>query len=352
MPLAPFEIFHPWWGGGFYGGFRNGLYGNHTTIVNNINVANVYRNARVAGGVTGVNAGEFGRSARFTSLNQNQIQQAGLVHGVLPVSPDRSSLRMSDRSVSGSFPQTRAQGFASRMQAPRVDHVSFEQQQRGMQQISRSNFNEGSRAGAGNFGGAGEAGISAAMGRPVGSAPIARVRVAEFPVAQLPVAQLPVAMVGPALASRFMVPTLAGRRHRQHLDLLRDRSSGSRTLGRKARRRDRTMRLVRILETAAASRSGSVHPSCSSARRVMKRRAITKRPGAPVAVVERAAHRVADPAGAVEAVTRAADTEVTAKFESFLPSARSRPSRRIRAFFLLGIAVPMLKLEFERDPEW
>jgi len=158
VPLAPFEIFHPWWGGGFYGGFRNGFYGNHTTIVNNINVANVYRNARVAGGVTGVNAGEFGRSARFTSLNQSQIQQAGLVHGVLPVSPDRSSLRMSDRSVSGNFPQTRAQGFASRMQAPRVDHVSFDQQQRGMQQISRSNFSEGSRAGAGNFGGAGGGG--------------------------------------------------------------------------------------------------------------------------------------------------------------------------------------------------
>jgi hypothetical protein len=149
VPLAPFEIFHPWWGGGFYGGFRNGFYGNHTTIVNNVNVVNTYRNARIAGGVTGVNTGEFGRGTRFTSLNQSQIQQAGMVHGVLPVSPDRSSLRMSDRSASGSFPQARAQGFASRMQAPRVDHVSFEQQQRGMQQISRSNF------GAGNFGGGG-----------------------------------------------------------------------------------------------------------------------------------------------------------------------------------------------------
>jgi hypothetical protein len=152
VPLAPFEVCHPWWGRGFYGGFRDGSYGNHTTIVNNINVVNVYRNARVSGGVTGVNAGEFGRRAQYTSLNQNQIQQAGLVHGVLPVSPDRSSLRMSDRSVSGNFPQTRAQGFASRMQAPRVDHVSFEQQQRGMQQISRSNL------GAGNFGGAGGGG--------------------------------------------------------------------------------------------------------------------------------------------------------------------------------------------------
>jgi hypothetical protein len=157
VPLAPFEVLHPWWGRGFYGGFRDGFYGNHTTIVNNINVGNVYRNARVAGGVTGVNAGEFGRSGRFTSLNQNQIQQAGLVHGVLPVSPDRSSLRMSDRSVSGNFPQTRAQSFAGgRMQVPRVDHVPFEQQQRGMQQISRTGFVD--RGGVGNSGGFGGGG--------------------------------------------------------------------------------------------------------------------------------------------------------------------------------------------------
>ena len=41
------------------------------------------------------------------------------------------------------------------MQAPRVNHVSFDQQQRGMQQMSRANFNEGGRAGAGNFGNGG-----------------------------------------------------------------------------------------------------------------------------------------------------------------------------------------------------
>ena len=156
VPLAPFEVFHPWWGHGFYGGFHDGFYGNHTTLVNNVNVANVYRNARVTGGVTGVNTGEFGRRAQFMTLNQNQIREAGLVHGVLPVSPDRSSLRMSDRSVSGSFPQARAQSFASRMQAPRVDHVTFEQQQRGMQQMSRSSFAQGSRSGTvGGIGGSG-----------------------------------------------------------------------------------------------------------------------------------------------------------------------------------------------------
>jgi len=155
VALAPFEIFHPWWGSGFYGGFRSGFYGNHTTIVNNVNVVNSFRNAGVAGAAMGVNAADFGRRAQFTALNRSQMQQAGVVHGVLPVSPDRSSLRMSDRAVSGSFPQSRTQNFASRMQAPRVNHVSFDQQQRGMQQMSRASFTEGGRASAGNFGGAG-----------------------------------------------------------------------------------------------------------------------------------------------------------------------------------------------------
>ncbi len=56
MALAPFEVFHPWWGRGFYGGFRGGVFGNHTTIVNNVNISNSFRNARIAGGAIGVNA--------------------------------------------------------------------------------------------------------------------------------------------------------------------------------------------------------------------------------------------------------------------------------------------------------
>lgn len=174
VALAPFELFHPWWGAGFYGGFRSGFFGNHTTIVNNVNVMNSFRNARVAGAAMGVNAADFGRRAQFTSLSGSQLERGGLVHGVLPVSPDRSSLRLSDRAVSGNFPQARAQSFAGRMQAPRAEHVSFDQQQRGMQQISRSNFSQGgfspaNRAGggggnAGGFGGAANSGAAASHG--------------------------------------------------------------------------------------------------------------------------------------------------------------------------------------------
>jgi hypothetical protein len=153
VALAPFEVFHPWWGRGFYGGFRGGFYGNHTGIVNNVNIASSFRNARITGGAIGVNAAAFGRGGQFTALNRSQLASGGLVHGVLPVAPDRSSLRFSDRAVSGRFPQARSQSFASRMQAPRVDHASFDQQQRGMQQMSHADFSRPAAAGNSGAGG-------------------------------------------------------------------------------------------------------------------------------------------------------------------------------------------------------
>jgi hypothetical protein len=171
VALAPFEGFHPWWGRGFYGGFAGGYYGNHTTFVNNANVYNSYRNARVAGGVMGVNTGGFGHAGAITTLNRSQIQSASLVHGVLPVAPDRSSLRMSNRAVSGRYPQSSARSFASHMQTPRVQHASFEQQQRGMQQISRGNFSSpasrGSVGGASRFGNSGESHGWSRFGEPI-----------------------------------------------------------------------------------------------------------------------------------------------------------------------------------------
>ena len=65
VPLAPFEVFHPWWGRGFYG--RDGFMRN--VNVTNVNITNVYRNARVAGGVSGMAAGDF-RGGRFSSIGR------------------------------------------------------------------------------------------------------------------------------------------------------------------------------------------------------------------------------------------------------------------------------------------
>lgn len=151
VPLAPFEAFHPWWGRGFYGGFRGGVFAGRTTIVNNVNIANSFRNARVAGAVTGVNANQFGqRAGGFQTLNRSQIESGGLVHGVVPVAPTRASLQMSNRAAGGNFPQSRAQSFASHTQATHLDRVPFEQQQRTMQQATRASFTNG--AGNSSFG--------------------------------------------------------------------------------------------------------------------------------------------------------------------------------------------------------
>jgi len=145
VPLAPFEPFHRWWGPGFRGGFgfRN------TVIVNNFNVYNTYRNARVAGGVMGVNATAFGRGgARFSAVNGAELRSAGMVHGMLPVTPERASLRMSDRSVNiSNFRQSSNTRFFSSARASSSRSVPFEQQRQAVQQASRGNSFSGSNGG-------------------------------------------------------------------------------------------------------------------------------------------------------------------------------------------------------------
>jgi hypothetical protein len=162
VPLAPFEVFHPWWGRGFYGGFRGGAFARGSYVVRNANIESTYRNARVNGGVSGVNANQFGRAgAQVQALNRSQIQSAGLVHGAVPVAPGRSSLQMSNRTPSGNYPQSRAQNFASHMQTPQVSHVSFNDQQRGMQGLSRSDLTSHSTSlGSTGIGSRGNSGLS------------------------------------------------------------------------------------------------------------------------------------------------------------------------------------------------
>ena len=99
VPLAPFEVFHPWWGRGFAGG-RGGFF-NRTTIVRNGNIYNSYRNARVANGVTAVNSrdfasGRFGRGS-FVRPSSGDLRSAGMVNGRLGITPTRASTHFSDR---------------------------------------------------------------------------------------------------------------------------------------------------------------------------------------------------------------------------------------------------------------
>ena len=103
VPLAPYERYHPWYGRGIYGGYRNpNVLAGRGNIMHNTNLAGMYRNARVRNGVTGVSAQDFtqGRFNNRLSVSGSQIQQAGLVRGAMPLAPQRENLRVTDRAPS------------------------------------------------------------------------------------------------------------------------------------------------------------------------------------------------------------------------------------------------------------
>lgn len=157
IPLAPHERYYPWYGNRNYAGYRNGgRFGNGIHVFNNVNIANTYRNARVRNAITGVDSRGF-VNGRGGSAFRGELRGASLVRGVLPVTPGRESLRLSDRAVRmGNLPSSRNEGrFVSRQQPARVDRISFDDQRRGMDQMTR-------RAG-------GLAGGGQRMGAPAGS---------------------------------------------------------------------------------------------------------------------------------------------------------------------------------------
>jgi hypothetical protein len=135
IPLAPFEIFRPWYGPGWWRGGRFG-------VVNNVNV-NLYsnfRNARVAGGVNAVSAADFQRGAfsNHVAVGARELQQASMIRGAVPVSPTASNLRFSGRTTafnpgSNGRSDPASQRFFSRMSpggsAAMQQRTPFAQQQ-------------------------------------------------------------------------------------------------------------------------------------------------------------------------------------------------------------------------------
>jgi len=134
VPLAPFEVFHPWYGRGGYGG-RFGIGGN-VNLIRNANLVGTYRNAGyAANGVTAVSAQDFQRGVfrNQIAVNRAQLAQVSLVRGGVPVAPTASNLRFSDRPVSAAaIPRNEVnnQRFFSRMPAgSATQRTPFTQQQ-------------------------------------------------------------------------------------------------------------------------------------------------------------------------------------------------------------------------------
>lgn len=150
FPLAPREIYRPWYGGRYYGGGRNRVnIDNSVNIVNNVNITNVYRNARVNNAITAVDGADFssGRVSRIHSVNRDDLSRASVVRGQIPVAPARESLRLADREVRGRESSGNDR-FYSRREPTRLERVSFDEQRRGIEQMTaRRGGDEGVRGG-------------------------------------------------------------------------------------------------------------------------------------------------------------------------------------------------------------
>ena len=103
VPLAPYETYHPWWGRGYYGH----PYNQTNVAVTNINVNNVYRNARAPNGVTavGVHDFQYGKFTNVARLNGAQVGTAGEVRGAMPFTPTAGNTRFTDRQATA-IPRT------------------------------------------------------------------------------------------------------------------------------------------------------------------------------------------------------------------------------------------------------
>ena len=138
VPLAPHEPYYPWYGRGYYGGYRGGGYVDRSVHITNVNIINTYRNARIRNGMSGVDAGSFGRGGHNVyRVSRNEIHQAGLVRGQLPLAPDRSSLRLADREVRNMPRGGGNTQFYTRRQAAQVERVPFAEQQRSFQRAAQ-----------------------------------------------------------------------------------------------------------------------------------------------------------------------------------------------------------------------
>jgi len=110
LPIGPCDFFHPWWGGwrdrfgvvafDRIGGFREGIRPLHAGVAFS-NLRNVAINERMRAGVSGLEAGSFGRGGALPhGVAASEIRSGRMMTGNLPVVPNRDSLRASDRPVS------------------------------------------------------------------------------------------------------------------------------------------------------------------------------------------------------------------------------------------------------------
>ncbi|MDE2573026.1 MAG: FecR domain-containing protein [bacterium] len=101
VPLAPFEVFRPWWGPRYVVN-RTTIINQTTNIYNVTNVRTAYRNINAPNGLTAVRARDFtaGRFNRYVSVQSADLSRGMAVRSVLPIVPTTENLRLSGRQSS------------------------------------------------------------------------------------------------------------------------------------------------------------------------------------------------------------------------------------------------------------
>jgi len=128
VPLAPYEVFHPWWRRGF--GYS--AYGGYAPF-RNTNVAALYRNAAIRGGAMMASYNGFGGPhQRFGIATRAELVTASAIQGSVPISPTRASYQFSThQAVVNSRLSTVANRQFYRYQEPR-SQAGFERTQNGV----------------------------------------------------------------------------------------------------------------------------------------------------------------------------------------------------------------------------
>lgn len=129
VPLAPYEVFRPWWGRGYYGG---PAYINRSVNITNVNITNIYRNARVQNGFTAISGTDFraGRFNNFVRPSADQLRTASSVRGPIPIAPERANLQFSERQSAFAPRPAGNTRFFTREQPSPAPRTSFNEQQR------------------------------------------------------------------------------------------------------------------------------------------------------------------------------------------------------------------------------
>ncbi|MBV8281827.1 MAG: FecR domain-containing protein [Candidatus Eremiobacteraeota bacterium] len=156
VPLAPYEVYHPWWGPAFV---------NHTTVVynytnvtnvTNVNITKYYRNATVPGGVAVVGHEQFvnGEPYKYQSVTPGELHNVSLVRSALPVVPTKQNLAFTTSGHAGATPPLSSR-FAT-LPAPSKVPPTFAQQRAVVTSVTQHIYPSGVvNAAAHNPGGSG-----------------------------------------------------------------------------------------------------------------------------------------------------------------------------------------------------